>query len=198
MSRLDGAFDGQLFEGILEPPKTRVDDAVFEGCLFRKAQLAELQFVDCRFIDCRFEACDLRMVKLTDSVLNDAQFHNCSLMGINWTAARGMTFSVRFEGCRLDYGVFTGMRLHGLQARDCSLREVDFTEADLSGACFQGSELTRSVFRSARLTKADLTQTRGCFLDDTARCKETQVELDTALALLESRGLRVPALERGG
>ncbi len=194
MNVLDGVFEDRSFEGHQERPGTRLREAVFEGCTFRKATLAEVQFVDCRFIDCLFVACDLRMMKVAESVLSDVRFEGCSLMGIDWTAARGMSFSVSFEGSRLDYGVFTGMRLHGLQVLDCSLREVDFTEADLQGACFRGSELDRTLFRHSRLKGADLTETRGCHLDTTARCEDTRVELDTALALLQAQGLSVPSL----
>jgi fluoroquinolone resistance protein len=57
------------------------------------------------------------------------------------------------------------MRLKSFKFRNCRLQEVDFTEADLTGAVFDHCELAGAVFSNMTLEKADFRKAEHYSID---------------------------------
>lgn len=188
---LDVSFVGAAHPGV------RVARASYERCRFEKCTLTGARFVDARFTDCVFVGCELTTLGVAGTSLTNVTFTNCRAMGVDWTAAHLLTFSVTFDRCRLDNSMFGGMRLKGLVVSDCSLRGVDFTGCDLTNARFPKSDLGGALVHHATLKGADFSDARGFAFDArTNKAGKTRVSLETAAQMLAEMGLVVPELDR--
>ncbi len=168
----------------------------YERCRFEKCTFTEAQLVDARFTDCEFVGCELSALGLRGTSFTHVRFVDCRAMGVDWTAAAQLTFSVSFERCRMDNSTFGRQRLRGLTVVECSLRGADFSGCDLSNARFTKSDLRGALVRHATLKGADFADAVGFAFDRTNKAGKTKVNLETALQLLTDLGLVVPDLDR--
>ena len=165
----------------LDISNVQFEKCTFDGCVFSKAK-----FYNCVFTDCVFQACDLAGLSFAGSRLNGVQFSESKLMGISWLDANTMLFSVGFRECQLDYSNFFGMKLKQLNMINCCANEVSFQEADLTAADFSGTNLSRSVFLSTNLQKADFSGASNYAFDPQAnKVKGARFSVPSVLALLE-------------
>jgi fluoroquinolone resistance protein len=177
-------------------PGARFVRGAYERCHFEKCTLTGARFVDARFTDCVFVGCELTTLGVDGTSFTNVTFTNCRAMGVNWTAAHQLTFSVTFDQCRLDNSMFGGMRLKGLKMVDCNLQGVDFSGCDLTNARFPKSDLGGAIVRQAILKGADFSDARDFAFDRTNKGGKTRVNLETAALVLSDLGLVVPELER--
>lgn len=145
----------KTFEKIVYQNKA-VKSREFEACTFRNCDFAGSDFSQTRFTDCTFIGCNLAMLKLHRATLSDVVFQECKLTGVNFSECEDVLFTVRFEGCILDYASFLNRKMPKTHFIHTSLKGVDFSDANLSSAMFDNTDLDRAVFHYTNLTAADL------------------------------------------
>jgi len=128
----------------------------FQDCTFRACNLADSSFLQCKFLDCTFDGCNLSLTKLSKSILSNALFKNCKVLGVIFSDCQDMLFSPVFEGCMLDYSSFMGKKMVKTTFKRTSLKEVNFTRANLSGSVFSDTDLMGAVFNQTDLSAANL------------------------------------------
>src|SRR5438067_1618425 len=102
--------DDKTFEDFTYKDKiTR--DTEFNNCKFKKCDFNDNEFALCKFIDCIFEDCNLSMIRFNRSTMNGVVFKGCKLLGINFSLCEDFLFTVRFEGCTLDYSSFMSKKM---------------------------------------------------------------------------------------
>lgn len=172
----------------------RIDGAIFEECAFARSSLESCSIVDCVFVSCTFADCNLSLTKLTNCRFNDVVFRRSKLTGVSWTksASSAVGNTVHFEECALNYAVFTGYRLRGWAFRRCSLVEADFSEADLDGTVFLGSDLDRAQFHHTNLSGAHLEGAYNYSINvETNRITGAYFSLPEAASLLTHLGIHL-------
>jgi len=163
------------------------DEYRFVNCDFSDADLSNL-----RFTDCLFEGCNLSSARLADTALQNVAFTECKLLGLQFTACRDMLFGVHFDYCQLRYASFAGRKMPGTRFGRCTLDEVDFADADLSGAMFQNCSLAGAVFQNTRLVGADFTSATGFVIDpETNPLLRARFTLEGLLGVVAKFGLVV-------
>ena len=138
---------------------------------------------------CRFRASDLSNANLGESTLEGVVFEACKLVGVDFSAARGIAFEARFEDCILRLARFGGVGLRDVQFLRCDLRDVDFSGADCRGVVFDDCDLEGALFEGTDLRKADLSSARGVALNpDQNQVKGARISTALALELARRRG----------
>jgi len=134
-------------------------DKEFDSCHFQSCNFSDATFFNCEFTDCKFIDCNLSNLKVNDSKFLDIQFIDCKVIGVNWTKAywRGLTLgtAVTFKRCMINSSSFYGLNLPRIFIDECRAHDVDFREANLSGAILSDTDLTNSIFHHTNLTGAD-------------------------------------------
>jgi fluoroquinolone resistance protein len=164
----------------------------FYGCEFVGLAAMEADLSNSVFEDCRFYQCDLTMVSLLGASLRGVEFRNCKLMGIDWSPAGGLTFSVSFDSCILSHCLFTDLRMKDTQITDCKAHEASFAGVDLQGANFSGCDLRDARFLGTNLEGADLSTAENYMIDPgDNRLRDTKFSVEAALALASKFGVIV-------
>jgi fluoroquinolone resistance protein len=163
-----------------------ITDTRFIRCTF-----AEASFTECRFKNCTFINCDLSMARVKSSRFSNVQFEGCKAVGINWTQASwekgGFFRLIDFDNCSLNYSSFFGLTLKKIRVVNCTAREVDFGEADLTGATFSHTDFSGSIFMRTNLTEADFVHATNYTISaKNNTLKKTKFALPEALSLLHS------------
>jgi fluoroquinolone resistance protein len=143
--------DNKTFEGIVYTEKA-IRGREFQSCTFKKCDLSNMDLSHNKFLDCVFEDCNLSMIALDGSTLNDVAFVNCKMLGVIFSKSLSFLFSVKFEGCILDYSSFMGRKMLKTQFHKSSLKEVTFSQANLTGSSFDGTNLEGAIFNRTDLT----------------------------------------------
>jgi len=181
-------YTGETFKN-LTLAAVAVEEKEFTGCRFVLCTCQETIFRRCRFVDCKFRICDLRMLDLTDSSFRDVRFEESQVIAVDWTRAAwgkaGLLNKIAFTRSTLNYSTFVGLTLPDLALIDCVARDVDFSEADLSGAKFAKTDLERSRFWNTNLTGTDFTGAFNYTIDPANNTiKQARFSLPEAMALL--------------
>ncbi len=142
----------------------------FDNTDFSQQELCGLEYIKCEFtncnfsgsnlkrsdlIDCTFRGCNFSLALLDNTGLKNVTFIGCKLIGINFSVCNSFLFSVSFRDCHLDYSSFFQKKMKKTMFIGCSLKEVDFEEADLSGAVFDNCDLYNARFIRSVLEKTD-------------------------------------------
>jgi fluoroquinolone resistance protein len=166
-----------------------LQDAHFENCQFyrcnfNRANLSDAAFIECQFIErgdvdgCQFEYtklkdasfkhCDLSMaqfrgaqcfgIELRDSQLKGADFVLASFA--NYITHNTFFCSAYISRCNLSYANFENQRLE-----KCELFENKWNGANLLGATFKGSDLSRGEFSPEAWGQFDMTECNLCHVD---------------------------------
>jgi uncharacterized protein YjbI with pentapeptide repeats len=145
----DQKFVKQTFTGIKLPAKE------YDTCVFRECDFADADLSGILFLECRFEQCNMSMAKVINTTFQDVVFKGCKLLGMDFSNCNDLTFGAAFEDSKLDLVSFFRRRMMKFSFSGCSLREVNFTEANLSGAVFSSCDLSRAIFHRTNLVGAD-------------------------------------------
>jgi len=164
----------------------RFDNCTFVGCTFRESKVS-----GCVLVDCSFKKCDLSLLDVTNSSFRDVRFENSQVIGINWALASwpgGVLFgTLHFTDCVLNYSSFFGLTLQNATFEKCVARDVDFGEADLTGASCKGTDFTESRFHNTNLTGADFSEAVNYAINPLSNTlSKTTFSLPEAVALLHS------------
>lgn len=179
----DRKFDGlDLRDGVVE-------GVAFHHCTFTACTFTGTRWLRCRFVDCTFVRCDLSNIKPLGTLLRDTSFTETKLLGVDWTAAAEFGRPV-FQTCVLDYGSFAGRDMRRAKLKECVARETDFSDANLTEAVFDGTDLNGARFRHTNLSRADLRKASNYAIspvDNTL--KQARFSLPEAIGLLHGLGI---------
>lgn len=157
-------FDSVEYNNTVFTPDTLTpgdyEDCVFSGCDFTNISLAG--FV---FSGCRFTGCNLSNVNLSATSFKDTEFTGSKLLGLHFDDCNDVLFSVSFCNCMLNLSSFYRRKMKKTVFKGCSLVDVDFVEADLSGALFENCDFTGAIFQNTKLDGADLRTSSGYSID---------------------------------
>jgi fluoroquinolone resistance protein len=145
----------KLFEHLSYAGK-QVQQREFEQCTFKGCDFSNSDFAYNRFTDCSFSGCSWELRKRHNTTRSGCEFMDCKLIGINFSQCSDLLFSVRFEGCLLDYVSFVGKKMPKTPFIKCSLKSADFSDATLIKALFEECDLTGAVFSKTNLQEANL------------------------------------------
>jgi fluoroquinolone resistance protein len=163
----------------------------FHNCLFKDCSMAESVLRGCRLVGCTFRRCDLGLVGVPNTAFVTTRFEDSKLVGIDWTRADWTTgrlpHPLAFHRCALNHSTFIALVLREIEITDCLAIDVDFREADLSGADFSGTDLAASLFLHTNLSGADLSRARNYRIDAQQNTlKGAKFSLPEAMSLLYS------------
>jgi uncharacterized protein YjbI with pentapeptide repeats len=162
-------------------------DCVFSACSLREAYLRA-----CRFGGCVFRDCDLSLLRVHRSTFRNTLLERSKVIGVNWAEAdwpkgKPLFPSIEFVDCAISYSTFLGLRLDGIRIERCIALDVDFTEADLTGANLRDTDLEASRFLKTNLTDADLTGATNYAISATLNTlKGTRFSFPEAIRLLRA------------
>lgn len=168
-------------------PKGDYESCTFSHCLFHDADLSGINFTDSSF-----EHCDLSTAILKKTALREVKFRHCKMLGLRFDDCNPFLLSFDFEDCALDFSSFFQVKLKGTRLVNCRLLEVDFVEADLTGAIFMGSDLSGAVFENTILEKADFRTAVNFTIDPEGnRIRGARFSMEGLLGLLGKYGILV-------
>ena len=179
----------QKFKGVILP-EGLVSNVEFNDCSFIKCSLRETTFLEGKFSECTFQACDLSLANLKGSTFIHNRFEDSQLVGINWTetswAKNKFLKPVDFFACVINHSTFSALDLKKIAITRCTARDVDFSEANLSGADCRFSDFSSSRFLHTNLTGADFSgATNYSIIPGLNTLKDARFSLPEAMALLE-------------
>lgn len=162
--------------------KGEYDQCTFAQCDFSNT---DLSFFD--FTDCVFDGCNLSMIKTAKTAFKDVRFVNCKMVGIHFEDCSPFLFSIYLEQCTLNYASFYKLSLKKTIFKNSVLEEVDFTEADLSGAVFENCDLKKAIFDNTKIEKADFRTSYNYTIDPSKNMiKKAKFSLSAVSGLLNS------------
>lgn len=157
-------YSDQIFTDI-SLGDTHLSSCEFQNCQFLRCSFVESSVSNCRLVDCSFSQCDLSLLQVPGSHFSAVRFEKSKLIGVDWTRAdwSGIKLGkpLAFVECALNHSTFIGLKLAKTQIKDCVAVDVDFREAELTGADFSGSDLAQSLFGNTDLSKADFSSARN-------------------------------------
>ena len=117
------------------------------------AKLPYADLTNARLSDCRLQRASLLGAVMTGADLEGADLSNAVLSGADCRAA--VFRSAKLDGAFLSHTCLQTAVLEGVWARNTDLKFADFSEARLSGAHLDGSELYGAVFRECVIADID-------------------------------------------
>lgn len=177
-------FEEQAYEGINYREKGlargQYEACTFVNCVFSSSDLSNISFAECQF-----KSCNLSNVNLEQATLNDVKFTDCKMLGMLFERCSEYLFTVEFDNCVLNFSSFYKRVVKKTFFRKCSLQEVDFIDADLTGAVFEACDLTGAKFENTTLDKADFRTAFNYTIDPALnRLKKAQFSLTGLPGLL--------------
>ena len=177
-------FEEQIYEGI-NYTADGLPGGSYEICTFVNCDLSNCDLGGIKFTECEFKSCNLSMVKVIKTSLNDIQFRDCKLLGINFENCDTFLFSVAFDNCTLNYSSFYKRLLKKTRFANCIMQEVDFTDSDLNQSVFDNCDLAKAKFENTNLEKVDFRTAYNYALDpEINRVKKAQFSLPGVVGLL--------------
>jgi len=182
---LSQRFDGEDYSGQVVSAKE------FEDCTFTECDFSNVTFEKCDFIDCHFIKCNLSVVKLGYSKFSSVEFHECKVIGIDWTKASWPNLTifsqVKFYKSLLNDSSFYGLDLEELVLEDCKAHDVDFRETNVKEANFSGTDFLYSLFGNTNLQRANFSDATNYAIDVTNNViRGAKFSRFEAVCLLES------------
>ncbi len=187
----DAQFEDEEFRDLVLD-RQDVGYTDFRECTFVRCSLRETVLRGCRLLGCTFRECDLSLAQVRDCSLRNTRFEHSKVIGINWAAAawpngKPLFPSVDFADCAISYSTFIGLRLNGISIVRCVARDVDFTNADLTGADCRHTDFADSLFFHTNLTEADFSGATNYIISATLNTlKGTKFSFPDALDLLRA------------
>ncbi|MTI22816.1 pentapeptide repeat-containing protein [Fulvivirga sp. RKSG066] len=168
-------------------PKGEYDNCSFTNCNFAESDLSEVVFLECEFINC-----DLSNAKIYQTAFRDVSFKDCKMLGLQFDQCNDFLFEIKPSGCQLNLSNFYQRMLKKAVFDSCSLHDVDFAEADLSGASFVNCDLTGAIFERTKLTGADMRGAGNFIIDPEVNdIKKARFALEGLPGLLTRYNLKI-------
>lgn len=167
-----------------------IASSVFSDCTFVRCSFAKTSFRSCRFLNCVFQHCDLSLARVPNAFLSGVRFEDSKTVGVSWPDAKWsgkIQEPLVFARCVISHSTFNGLQLKALKLLDCLAVDVDFRDANLSGADFSGTDLAESLFSNTNLPGADFGKARNYSINPGRNIlTRAKFSLPEALALLYS------------
>ena len=181
---------------ILKNPGREFSNFEFEGCEFQDCDFNQAKFIECRFRNCMFRNCNLSLIKINESQFTNVEFHQCKMLGIDWTKALWPKLSFfipfKFLQCFMNDSSFFGLKLEGIVIEECRACYTDFREANFKKARFCSSELINSMFHQTNLIEADFSGATNYDIDIYSnKIRGAKFNRFEAVRLLESIGIEI-------
>ena len=166
----------------------------FDECTFSDCDFSGVTFSSCNFCDCSFKKCNLSIVNLKSSKFSSVEFEACKMIGVDWTKAvwplLALSSPVSFNNSSINDSSFFGLSLEKIEIIECEAYDVDFREADLTGARFTRTDFSNSLFRNTNLTGADFVEAVNYDIDiHVNRIKNARFSRFEAIRLLNCLGI---------
>lgn len=135
---------------------------------------------------------------MPNATFREVAFERSKLMGVDWTQTRAgdpqatqlQLSLLRLTESVLDYSNFFGLRLREMSLEKCRAHEVNFSEADLTGAVCRNTDFMGSTFLRTVLEQADFTGAINYAIDPTtSNVKGARFSLPEAVSLLRPFGV---------
>jgi len=157
----------------------------YENCRFMNCNFANSNLSGIPFNNCTFDNCNLSMAILAGTAFRDCSLTGCKLLGLHFEHCNEYGLSIRLDNCILSHASFYKRKLKQFPCKDCKLLEVDFTEADLTGAVFSNCDLAGAVFDRTVLEKADFRTAYNYTINpETNRLKKARFSTEGLAGLL--------------
>lgn len=184
----DSEYFDQKFEKLSLAEPTKFYDKRFEGCTFQACTLTEASFIGCTFRECIFRECDLSLLQVADSAFVETEFHQCKMIGINWTDAQWTLLSrLDCYHCDISHSTFTDLDLRDGHFSHCKVENCDFSGASLQRFDCRHANFLESRFAETNLSEADFTGAENYAINVLANTiKGAKFSLPQALALLHT------------
>jgi uncharacterized protein YjbI with pentapeptide repeats len=184
-------INSRLFERITFDDLVK-EGIVFEECRFIHCNFAQADFSNLMFRECIFDRCDLTLLKLSGTGLQEVQFIDCKLLGVQFSECRKLLLGINFERCMMKLSIFISLDLKNTSFNDCDLQEADFTGANLSGSRFGNCDFHRALFFHTNLEKSDFrTAFNFSISPESNRLKKAKFSLHGLPGLLETYGIDI-------
>jgi fluoroquinolone resistance protein len=165
----------------------RWESCHFEKCNFSNSRLGSNSFVNCTFTDC-----DLSNVTVASASFVSIVFIRCKMLGIKWTEAKQLLFSITLESCNISFNNFFGMKLKKIKMFDCRAEGAIFSEANMSGANLQRTNFKSALFENTTLVATDFSDATDYDIDVlNNKVKNAIFTLPDAVRLLRSLDIKV-------
>src|ERR1700712_2551888 len=153
---MEQKFEGDTIYRNIKAADLAGHDRTFEDCEFINCDLSYADLSHITFINCVMDTCNLSLVKLTQTGLQNVDFKDCKIAGVNFGDCSNFSLTVSFTKCVLDYSVWHRKKLKGTVFNECFFEEADFSETDFTNAVFEKCNLNRTIFSRTILRGADL------------------------------------------
>lgn len=161
--------------------KGEYEHCTFTNCNFSNANLTNSSFMECQFIDC-----NLSNANVTATSFKEVLFKDCKILGLRFDHCNDFLLAFNFEDCALNLSSFYQKKLKKTRFKNCVLEEVDFVEADFTEAIFDNCNLSRAIFESTILVKADLRTSYNFSIDpENNHIKKAKFSMKGITGLLE-------------
>lgn len=178
-----------------------LEEITFLSCTFTKCDFHESQLKNCVLRDCSFKQCDLNLLLVDGSTFQNIFFEKSKLIGVNWSKAswgkasfHQLIKKINFHECVLNYSTFMQIHLPKIEMERCIAKEVNFNEADLSGASLRYTDFEGSMFAHTNLTETDFCHAENYNIDPVQNTlKKTRFSLPEAMSLLYNLDIEIVA-----
>lgn len=162
-----------------------LDTGEYENCQFDQCDFSNQSFSNCKFIDCVFSNCNLTLVKLQSTALQNVQFIDSKLSGVQFDTCNPFALSFTFKNCIIHHATFFQLKMSKMLFEKSDFTGSDFTDADLTASIFDHCNLAQVIFERTILDKANLTTAYHFLIDPTANSvNRTRFSLDGLPGLL--------------
>jgi fluoroquinolone resistance protein len=162
----------------------------FSRVIFESCDLSQSLLMQAKLIGCKFLGCNLSLIKLDGSRLQEVEFEDCKLVGVNFSKVDPLFFSVKFKNCLIDLANFSDLQLKGTSFLNCLIREAHFSHTNLAETVFTGSDLAGTTFHNCNLSKAVFTDALNYSIDPTTNVlKRARFSSPGVLSLLDHLGI---------
>ncbi|PJE45552.1 MAG: hypothetical protein CUR34_11940 [Sediminibacterium sp.] len=157
----------------------------YENCQFDHCDFSNQDLSDCKFIDCVFSDCNLSLVNLKNTALQNVQFIDSKLSGVQFDTCNPFALAVSFKKCIIQHATFFQLRLNKTVFEQSDLTGSDFSAADLTAAVLDHCNLAQVIFERTILDKANLTTAYHFLIDPAVNSiNKTRFSLDGLPGLL--------------
>lgn len=159
----------------------------YEGCTFSNCDAQGFDFSAFKFIDCTFLNTNLSLIKVRDTQLQQVNFENCKMLGIQMDTVNTFGLKVTMKGCILRHSSFYMLNMSGMMLEQCDLEETDWTKVNLTKATLSNCNLYLAQFDQTNLTQTNLTGSYNLAINPTTNIlKKTKFDAQNALGLLKA------------
>jgi uncharacterized protein YjbI with pentapeptide repeats len=184
-------YANQIFDKVELPLKGTLETH-FEDCTFLNCDFTETDFSTCDFAKCTFDSCNFSMVKFPVIGLDEIQFHQCKMIGVDFSYTKDFLFAVSFSNCVLDYAAFMKKKNRKSCFNNCSLKGADFSEADFTSAVFERCDFTAAVFMRTILVGANFVSAYNFTIDpEKNQLRKALFSPEGLVGLLQNYGIVV-------